>query len=151
MKKYTLLYVTFFVLVLLLAACSDSTITARDVRAVLEKEGLEVTQITVGTPAPIDVNGDNPSVFKIGLPTASMENPEYVFVQTFDSTEAREQFDKSDGNSLPKFEGSFPHMRQKKNVIVIYWSHDKQKPLLMKQFSNAMDKLSCRFWNCSIY
>ncbi len=67
---------------------------------------------------------------------------EFVFVYVFRSEQERIHFDESDGSSTPIiFRNLHPNVSKKKNVIVIYWSNDKNNPLLMKQFSNAMESL----------
>ncbi|MGO4107397.1 hypothetical protein [Paenibacillus sp. YAF4_2] len=83
-------------------------------REALQKQGLDVEQLTTAkqlASTPIDINGAVPVPFELTLPAGI------------------------------KLGDLYPHVIRTKNVLVIYWSYDKEKPLLMKQFSNAMKKV----------
>ncbi|GGH28472.1 hypothetical protein [Paenibacillus segetis] len=144
-----LCYISISLLVLVgLSACNsgNSSVTAKDVQKALEKQGLEVTQINVGTAeqgenSSLQLEGVFPEAFDVTLPTADLANPEYVFVYQFSAEKEAKSAKESVGISSLRMVDLHPNVAQKKNIVVIYWSQTMEKPLMINQFTKAMDKL----------
>ncbi|ACS99412.1 hypothetical protein [Paenibacillus sp. JDR-2] len=147
MKQLTgILLVTF---VLLLSACAGKgALTADDVSKALQKQGLEVRELTVdeanllAASPTIAINGKEPVPLELALPAADMAHREFLLVYVFRSEKERVRVEKSDGTPTPiQLKDLYPTLLKKKNAIVTYWSYNKDNPLLLKQINQAMEKL----------
>ncbi|SFE76710.1 hypothetical protein SAMN05216378_4003 [Paenibacillus catalpae] len=146
MKKQ--LGVLILALVLLLTACAGKgAFTADDVSRALEKNGLEVEEITLEeaeqlASTGIEINGKAPVPLELTLPTGDMAHREFLLLYVFSSEKERIRIEREDGTPVPiKLKDLYPHLFKKNNLIAVYWSGNKDNPLLMKQITRAMDKL----------
>ncbi|RCW40903.1 hypothetical protein DFP97_12825 [Paenibacillus prosopidis] len=132
-------------LLMVLSACGNRNISAEDVQKALQHQGLEVTKINLGTAeqyegSSLQLNGVFPEAFELALPAADMANREFVFIYEYSSEEECKSANQSGGISSLRMVDLHPNIRQKKNVVVIYWSHNKENPLMINQFTKAMDE-----------
>ncbi|MBB3111003.1 hypothetical protein FHS18_003071 [Paenibacillus phyllosphaerae] len=133
--------------VIVLGACSADRITAEDVQHALERQGLEATQIDVAVAEggedgdSLQLSGVHPEAFELALPTADMAKPEYVFVYEYETDIARQTAGRSQDLASLRMADLYPNLRQKGNIVVIYWSANKEIPLLDAKFAKAIDKL----------
>lgn len=136
-------------LVLLLTACAGKgDISVDEVSKALQKQGLDVEEMTLdaakklSTSPAIAINGKDPVPFELSLPAADMAYREFLLLYVFASEEERIRIEKEDGTPAPiKIGELHANVIKKKNLIAVYWSHNKDNPLLMKQVEKAMDKL----------
>jgi hypothetical protein len=136
----------FIAILMVLNACGNRNITAEDVQKGLQHQGLEVTKINVGIEeqgegASLQLNGVFPDAFELTLPAADMENREFVFIYVYSSEEESKSANQSGEITSLRMVDLHPNIRHKKNVVVIYWSHNKEIPLMINQFTKAMNEL----------
>jgi hypothetical protein len=146
MRNFLQLCCISIALLMVLSACGNRNITAKEVQKALQHQGLEVTKINVGIAeqdegSSLQLNGVFPEAFELTLPAADMANREFVFFYEYSSEEESKLANQSDGISSLRMVDLQPNIRQKKNVVVIYWSHNKENPLMINQFTKAMDEL----------
>lgn len=134
-------------LILFLSGCAQSHFTALDVHQALQEQDLEVTKIEVASAeenresGSLLLNGIYPKAFNLKLPTGDMSHNEFVFVYEFTSKEERESSSISDKVSSLQIANLYPSIREENNLIVIYWYKDKENPLMIMQFTKALDNL----------
>ncbi|WP_336775845.1 hypothetical protein [Paenibacillus sp. MMO-58] len=146
MRKLTgILLVTF---VLMLSACAGKgALKADGVSKAFQEQGLEVRELTSDdvkqlASTPVNINGTEPVTFELTLPAADMAHREFVLVYVFSSEKERIRIESLDGTPAPiEMKDLYPNVIRKKNLIVNYWSYNKDSPLLIKQISGAIDKL----------
>ncbi|WP_053375213.1 hypothetical protein [Paenibacillus sp. FJAT-27812] len=146
MRRFWQLCCIPIAILMVLIACANRNITAEDVQKGLQQQGLEVTKINAGiaeqgVESSLQLNGVFPDAFELTLPTADMANREFVFIYQYTSEEESKSANQSGGISSLRMVDLHPNIRQKKNVVVIYWSHNKQNPLMINPFTKAMNKL----------
>lgn len=146
MRNFLHLCCIFISLLVILSACGNRNITAEDVQKALEQQGLEVAKTNVGTTeqgegSSLQLDGVYPEIFRVALPAAGMESPEYVLIYEFTSEEESKSANKSDGISTLKMGDLHANIAQRTNAVVVYWSQNKENPLMMKQFTKAMEEL----------
>jgi hypothetical protein len=146
MRNFLQLCCIAIALLMVLSACGNRNITAEEVQKALQHQGLEVTKVNVGTAeqdegSSLQLNGVFPEAFELTLPAADMANREFVFIYEYSSEEESKLANQSDGISSLRMVDLHPNIRPKKNVVVIYWSHNKENPLMINQFTKAMDEL----------
>ncbi len=135
-------------LVIMLSACAGKgALNADGLSKAFQKQGLEVRELSSEevkqlASTPVNINGVEPVTFELTLPAADMAHREFVFVYVFTSEKERIRMESLDGTPTPiKMNDLYPNVIRKKNLIVNYWSYNKDNPLLIKQISRAIDKL----------
>ncbi|WP_201007508.1 hypothetical protein [Paenibacillus glycanilyticus] len=146
MRNFLQLCCISIALLMVVSACGNHNITAEEVQKALQHQGLEVTKINVGIAeqdegSSLQLNGVFPGAFELTLPAADMANREFVFIYEHSSEEESKLANQSNGISSLQMVDLQPNIRQKKNVVVIYWSHNKENPLMINQFTKVMDEL----------
>ncbi|WP_435169150.1 hypothetical protein [Paenibacillus glycanilyticus] len=146
MRKLT--GILLIALVLMLSGCAGKgALNADGVSKALQKQGLEVRELSSDevkqlASTPVNINGVEPVTFELTLPAADMAHREFVFAYVFSSEKERIRVESLDGTPTPiKMNDLYPNVIRKKNLIVNYWSYNKDNPLLIKQISRAIDKL----------
>ncbi|WP_201006700.1 hypothetical protein [Paenibacillus glycanilyticus] len=140
--------VLMIALVIMLSACAGKgALNADGLSKAFQKQGLEVRELSSEevkqlASTPVNINGVEPVTFELTLPAADMAHREFVFVYVFTSEKERIRMESLDGTPTPiKMNDLYPNVIRKKNLIVNYWSYNKDNPLLIKQISRAIDKL----------
>lgn len=147
MRKYLLMIGAMSLLIMLMSACEKSNITAVNVQQALQKQGLEVNEINIAKSEndhdsdSLQLNGVFPKAYQLVLPAADMAHDEYVFVYEYSSVDKSMSASQSDMIDSLMMVDLHPNIHQKKNVVVIYWYENEENPLMIKQFTKAMDSL----------
>lgn len=133
-------------MVVALSACSKSNMTAEDVQEALRQQGIEVNVIQDSIPeldkgTSLQLDGLHPEAFELTLPAADMAHREFLLVYAFHSEQERQSAGQPDKISSLQLQGLNANVHQTKNVIVIYWSHSEENPLMLEQFAGAMNGL----------